>query len=102
VLLQLFSQRLLVSEVLVSAGIGGVLSSLGGAMRTYRHSSAFTAYPGGVAVRQTPEPEPTGGDQGELSASSVRPLRRPSARRRGEVSTTPSSGLRIAGSSLSC
>jgi hypothetical protein len=59
VLLQGFSQRLSVCEVLVSAGIGGVSTGLGGALRTCRHSFASSAYPGGVAVHRAPEPEPT-------------------------------------------
>jgi hypothetical protein len=41
---KVFFAALSLCEVLVSAGIGG-------AMRTYRHLSAFGAYLGGVAVR---------------------------------------------------
>jgi hypothetical protein len=47
---KVFSRRLSVCEVLVPAGIGSVSAGLGGAMCTYRHSSASGAYPGGVAV----------------------------------------------------
>jgi hypothetical protein len=57
----------LLCEVLVSAGIGDVSAGLDGAMRTYRHLSAFGAYPGGVAMRRAPEPGPIRGDQGMLS-----------------------------------
>jgi hypothetical protein len=62
-----FLQCLSVCEVLVSAGIGGVV-------RTYQHSSAFGASPGGVAVHRAPEPGPIRGDRGELSDLFVRPF----------------------------
>jgi pantoate kinase len=55
---KVFSQRLPVCEVLVSAGIGDVSAGFSGAMRTYRHLFAFGAYPRGVAVRRAPEPGP--------------------------------------------
>jgi hypothetical protein len=55
---KVFSQRLLVCEVLVSDGIGIVSAGLGGVVRTCRHSFAFGAYPGGVAVRRAPKPGP--------------------------------------------
>jgi hypothetical protein len=71
---KVFSQRLLVCEVLVSAGIGSVSASLGGAMRTYRHPSALSARPGSVAVRRAPDPGPTQGDRGEISVLSVDPF----------------------------
>jgi hypothetical protein len=45
---KVFFAALLLCEVLVSAGIGDVSAGLDGAMRTYRHLSAFGAYPGGV------------------------------------------------------
>jgi hypothetical protein len=61
-------------EVLVSAGVGNVSAGLGGAMCTYRHLSAFGAYPGGVAVRPAPEPGPIRGDRGLLSILFVRPF----------------------------
>jgi hypothetical protein len=48
---KVFSQRLSVCEVLVSVGISGVSVGLDGAMRMYRRSSAFSAYPGSVAMR---------------------------------------------------
>jgi hypothetical protein len=63
-----------VCEVLVSAGISGVSVGIGGAMRTYRHSSAFSTYLGGVAARRAPKPKPTQGDRGELSVLSIRPF----------------------------
>jgi hypothetical protein len=66
--------------MLVSAGLSG-------AMRTYRHSSAFGAYPGGVAVRRAPDPGPIRGDWGELSDLFVRPFAVLS-QGRGEASTT--------------
>jgi hypothetical protein len=56
---KVFSQRLSACEVLVSANIVSVLAGLGGVVRTYRHSSAFGAYPGGLAVCRAPEPGPT-------------------------------------------
>jgi hypothetical protein len=71
---KVFSQRLSVCEVLISADIGSVSAGLGGTMRTYRHSSAFGAYPGGAAVRRAPEPGPIRGDRGELSDLFVRPF----------------------------
>jgi hypothetical protein len=40
---KVFSQRLPVCEVLVSAGISNVLAGLAGAVRTYRQLSAFGA-----------------------------------------------------------
>jgi hypothetical protein len=86
---KVFSQRLSVCEVLVSADIGGVSAGLGGAMRTHRHPSAFSARPGSVVMRRAPEPGPTQGDLGELSVLFVCPIRRPSAGQRGEASTTP-------------
>jgi hypothetical protein len=74
VFLQGFPQRLPLCEVLVSAGIGSVSASLGGAMRTYRHSCAFGAYPGGVAMRRAPETGPIRGDRGVLSVLFLRPF----------------------------
>jgi hypothetical protein len=71
---KIFSQRLLVCEVSVSAGIGSVSAGLGGAIRAHRHSSVFGAYPGSVAVRRAPEAGPTRGDRGELSDLFVRPF----------------------------
>jgi hypothetical protein len=38
----------------VSAGIVNVTAGLGGSMRTYRRSHAFSAYPGGVACVEPP------------------------------------------------
>jgi hypothetical protein len=99
---KVFSQRLSVCEVLDSADVDGVSAGLGGAMRTYRHSFAFSAYPGGVAVCRSPEPGPTRGDQGELSDLFARPfavLPQDGGVRRPRL---PSSGSRIADSSLSC
>jgi hypothetical protein len=98
---KVFPQRLPVCEVLVSAGIGSVSAGLGGAMRTYRHSCAFGAYPGGVAMRRVPETGPIRGDRGVLSVLFLRPfavLPRDRGVRRPRL---PSSGLRIMGSSLS-
>jgi hypothetical protein len=71
---KVFSQCFPVCEVLVSVGIDNVSAGLGGAMHTYRHSSAFNAYPGGVAVRRAPEPGPSRGNRGELSVLSIRPF----------------------------
>jgi hypothetical protein len=73
-LLQGFSQRLSACEVLVSTSVGGVSAGLSGAMRTYLHSSAFSAYPGGVAVRRATKPGPTRGDRGGLSDLFARPF----------------------------
>jgi hypothetical protein len=55
---KVFLQCLLVCEVLVSAGISDVSAGLGGAVRTYQHSSPFDAFTGGVAVCRAPEPGP--------------------------------------------
>jgi hypothetical protein len=99
---KVFPQRLSVCEVLVSAGVGDVSAGLGGAVRTYQHSSAFGASPGGVAVRRAPEPGPIRGSWGELSDLFARPfavLPRDRGVRRPRL---PSSGPRIADSSLSC
>jgi hypothetical protein len=71
---KVFSQRLSVREVLVSAGVGSVSASLGGAMRTYRHPSAFSTHLGSVAACRAPEPGPTQGDRGELSDSFAHPF----------------------------
>jgi hypothetical protein len=45
-------------EVFISSSLGGVSAGLGGAIRMCRRPRAFDAYPGGVAVRQAPEPGP--------------------------------------------
>jgi hypothetical protein len=95
---KVFSQRWSVCEVLVLAGIGGVSAGLGGAMRTYRHSSAFSVYPGSVAVRQAPEPGPTRGDRGELFDLFVRPFSTLLQGRGVRRPRLPSSGSRIADS----
>jgi hypothetical protein len=71
---RLFSQCSSVCVVLVSASIGGVSVRLRCAMRMYQHSSAFSAYPGGVAVRRAPEPGPTQGDRGQLFDLFARPF----------------------------
>jgi hypothetical protein len=63
---KVFPQRLSVCKVLVSAGISDVSAGLSGAVRTYQHSSAFGASPGGVAMRRAPEPGPIRGDRSEL------------------------------------
>jgi hypothetical protein len=102
-LMQGFSNSILsVCEVLVSAGFGGVSASLGGAVRTYRHSSVFGACPGGVAVRRAPKPRPTRGDQGELSDLSTCPFAAFSQGGRVGCPRLPSSGSRIMDPSLSC
>jgi hypothetical protein len=99
---KVFPQRSSTCEMLVSADIGSVSAGLGGAMRMYRHSPAFSAYPGGVVVHQAPEPGPTRGDRGELSDLFVRPFA--VLPRDGGVRCPrlPSSGSRIADPSLSC
>jgi hypothetical protein len=99
---KVFPQRPSLCAVLVSVGIGDVSAGLGGAMRTYRHLSAFGAYPGGVAVRQAPEPGPIRGDWDVLSILLIRPLAVLPRDRGMRYPRLPSSGSRIAGSSLSC
>jgi hypothetical protein len=99
---KVFSKHLPVCEVLVSVGIGNVLAGLGGAMRTYRHSSTFGAYPRGVAVCRAPEPGPIRGDRGVLSVLFIRPFAVPPWDRGVRCPQLPSSGSRIMGSSLSC
>jgi hypothetical protein len=92
----------LVCEMLVSAGIGDVSAGLGGAARTYQHSSAFGASLGGVAVRRAPEPGPIRGDQGELSDLFVRPFVVLPWDGGVRCPRLPSNGLRITDSLLSC
>jgi hypothetical protein len=89
-------------EVLVSAGISDVSAGLAGAMCTYRHLSAFGAYPGGVAVRRAPEPRPIQGDRDVLSILLICPLAVLPRDRGVRCPRLPSSGSRIVGSSLSC
>jgi hypothetical protein len=67
---KVFSQCLPVCEVLVSAGISNISAGLDGAMHMYRHSSAFGAYPGGVAVHRAPETGLVRGDRVVLSVLS--------------------------------
>jgi hypothetical protein len=55
---KVFSAKSSLCGVLVSAGIDDVSAGLGSAMRTYRHSHAFGAHLGGVAVHRAPEPGP--------------------------------------------
>jgi hypothetical protein len=98
----IFPQHLSVREVLVSAGIDDVSAGLGGAVHTYRHSSAFGASPGGVAAHRALEPEPIQGDRGELSDLFVHPLAVLPQDRGVRRPRLPSSGSRIADSSLSC
>jgi hypothetical protein len=81
--------ELSVCEVLVSAGVSNVSTGLGGALRTYDTSPAFSAYPGGAAVHQAPEPGPSRGDRRVLSILFTHPFAIPSAGQRGEASTTP-------------
>jgi hypothetical protein len=78
---KVFSAVSSLCEVLVSAGLGGVSAGLGGAMRMYRHSCAFGAYSGGVAMRRAPKPGPL-----RLVCT---PFRRPFAGQEGEASTAP-------------
>jgi hypothetical protein len=66
------------------------------------HKSASGAFPGGVATRQAPEPGPSQGDRGVLSVLFTRPFVIPPWDRRVRYPQLPSSGSRIAGSSLSC
>jgi hypothetical protein len=89
---KVFSAVSSLCEVFVSAGIVGVSASLGGAMRTYRHSRAFGAYSGGVAVCRALENGPVRGDRGGLSDLFVRPLAVPSRDRRVRRPRLPSSG----------
>jgi hypothetical protein len=86
---KVFSQRLSVCEVLVLAGLGG-------AMRTYRHPSVFSARPGSVAMRRAPKPGPTQGDRGKFSVLSVRPFAVLLQDRGVRHPRLPSHGLRIA------
>jgi hypothetical protein len=58
--------------------------------------------PGGVAVRPAPEHGPVRGDRGELFDLFCTLPRRPSGGRRVRFPQPPSSGSRIADSSLSC
>jgi hypothetical protein len=99
---KVFSQRLSVCELLVSIGIDSVSAGLGGAMRTYRHPSTFSARPGSVAVRRAPEPGPTQGDRGELSVLSIRPFSVLPQDRGVRCPRLPSHGSRIADFTLSC
>jgi hypothetical protein len=99
---KVFSQHLLVCKASVLAGIGSVSAGLGGAIRTHRHSSAFGAYPGSVAVRRAPEPEPTRDDQGELSDLFVHPFAVLPPDGGVRCPRLPSSGSRISDPSLSC
>jgi hypothetical protein len=84
----------------VSTGFGNVSAGFSDA----RAAGTVTGgcNPGGVAVRRAPEPGPAQGDQVELyDLFFITPS--PSlCGTEGEVSATPSSGSRIAVSSLRC
>jgi hypothetical protein len=99
---KVFLQCLSACEVLVSAGISSVSAGLGDATRTYRHSPAFGAYPGSVAVRRAPGPGPTRGYRGELSDLFVRPFTVLPQDGGVRCPRLPSSGSRIVDPSLSC
>jgi hypothetical protein len=88
--------------VSVSAGIGNVSTGFDGAVRTYRHSSAFGAYPGGVAVRRAPRAWAHARRSGRALHLVLTPLRCPSTGQGVRRPRLPSSGSRIVGSSLSC
>jgi hypothetical protein len=94
--------ELSVCEVLVSAGVSNVSTGLGGALRTYDTSPAFSAYPGGAAVHQAPEPGPSRGDRRVLSILFTHPFAIPPRDRGVRHPQPPSSGSQIAGASLSC
>jgi hypothetical protein len=66
------------------------------------HTSAFGAYPGGVAVRRAPKPGPNRGDREALSILFTRTFVVPSRDRGVRHPQLPSSGSQIAGSSMSC
>jgi hypothetical protein len=99
---KVLSQCLSMCEVLILVGIISVSAGFSGAIRTYQHSSAFGAYPGGVAVCRALEPGPTRGDRGELSDFFVRPFAILPQDRGVRCPRLPSSGSRIADPSLSC
>jgi hypothetical protein len=85
---KVFSAASSLCEVFISAGLGGVSAGLGGTIRMCRHSLAFSANPGGVAVRRAPSLGPFEA----IGAGSPTCLYAPSPSLRGtegEVSTTP-------------
>jgi hypothetical protein len=97
-----FHNILLVCKVFVSVGFGNISTGLGGAVRMCRHSPAFGACLGGVAMCQAPEPGPTRGDRGELSGLSVRPFAALSQGGGARCLRLPSCGSRIVDPLLSC
>jgi hypothetical protein len=83
----------------VSTGVGDVSAGFGDARAA--GTIRGRCNPGGVAVRQAPEPGPVRGDRVELYDLILTRPRRPSAGRRVRFPQPPSIGSRIADSSFS-
>jgi hypothetical protein len=86
---KVFPQRLPVYKVLVSAGVGNVSASLGGAMHTYLEY----VYLWCISTRCSRASSPRAWARLRRSTGALRlvytPLRHPSTGQRGEASTTP-------------
>jgi hypothetical protein len=89
-----------VGVVPIPTGVGDISASFGDARAT--RTIRGRCNPGGVAMRRAPEPGPIQGDRGELFDLFLTRPRRPSAGRRVRFPQPPSTGSRIADSSLSC
>jgi hypothetical protein len=102
VLLQDFSQDLLVCEVLLSAGIGNVPTGLDGAMRTYLAFICVRCISRRCSRASSLRTWARSRRSGRALQLVYTLPRRPSAGRRVRFAQPPSSGSRIADSSLSC
>jgi hypothetical protein len=98
---KVFSQSLPVCEVLVSAGVGNIPAGLGGAMRTYLAFVCVRC----ISRRCSSASSPRAWARSRRSGRALRLVcmfpRRPYAGRRVRFPQPPSSGSRIADSSLS-
>jgi hypothetical protein len=97
-----FSQSVPVCEVLVSAGIDNISASLGGAMHMYLAHVCIRCISRRCSHASNPRAWPSQGDRGVLSILFTRPFAVPPRDGGVRCPQLPSSGLRIAGSSLSC
>jgi hypothetical protein len=99
---KVFSQSLPVCEVLVSAGVGNISAGLGGAMRTYLAHVCVRCISRGSSHASSPRAwAQLRRSRGALCLI-TRPFAVPPRDRGVRHPQLPSSGWRIAGSSLSC